>query len=596
MTLTTWIAEGTPEDGPWRAWRVVCCALALAGAAACSSGADVADAANEPPLANPSAQISLSRGSLTAAWDDAASGGLEGLLLPQSAVVLVSGSPHARVLEGTAVSEPGDSATLTGLVTDAAGDRLVLWEAEREYRRGTTCRARKDFSCAQKLIGRGTWYAWLPARASASVSVRVRLPSAVGAQVAMDDRGDSIIAYRGEHGVYVRRGNARGEFGAPIDAVPGGAGLVRVWLDAAGEAMLLVEQKNGRIAVSFGASGRSFSPLQVLGGRLDASSLVAVAAVGSAGEAVVGWQDLESTHVAYRPPGGRFGRSHTLAGVQPLAADAGPRGQARLVVERTDEYTPRIQVVQLGVGGPSRPVTVARAGGGALTTVAAGDGVGDLIIATEGTARASETTLEVLRSSAGRRLGKAEVVGSFYRPAAIRIEAAPAVAVRDGSFAVAWIPTDQLSARYEYPLFEIRTWQPMGRPFLPLLPPPPLIPRYAPASNLELGEVARPDSHGMLHGTLECGSEEPGPCWVNIEIVLASASRTRLAVLTRTVNPSDRASRVAVQLSAAARRVLAQRRHLSAIVVTATKSGNEPPTRDEFPIVLARAIAPRHSG
>jgi hypothetical protein len=565
------------------------------------------------PIGWASTQLSLDSENVTVAWD-AVGGNLEGNPQPESAVVVASSTLAGGVSEPQVVSEAGDSAELIGLATDAAGDVLVTWHASREYRRGSRCvEGCKYHGRYPFVIDRGTWYAWRSAGGSFSSPALVApiSPEVSKTLVAMNDGGYAIIAYEMDEVIYVRWGNARGEFRSPIAVVGGGRGLAYVGLDAAGEAMLVTEDECGVVGVTFGLPDRRFAPLRMLArspchetpgkGNL-------VAAIGNGGNALVAWglteERFEGTYLAYRPAHRNFGPMRRLSEVEPLAASAASV-RARLVLENDGfKNGSTIRLVEADARGLSRATALEREpafGGMLVKAMAQGDGTGDLIVLNPRTSPETEPEsphasllVRLRRSASGGAFRPPEILETFLPGESDSELEQAALATRDGSFAIASLAREASSARTGYGFLRVRQWRPVGESpadLVPLIAPPPAEPVYAPASVLELGQVARPDARGALRGRLSCGTEEPGACSLRVEIVSTAAPHAILASTTLAAEPGKE-PRVAVPLTAAGRSLLAKSRRVHAEVRTMIRSGRASPTEMNFPLTIAGTKKP----
>ena len=193
------------------------------------------------------------------------------------------------------------------MAEDAAGDATVVW-----YTFGLNF-----------LVEAATVTDGMP---SAPVTLSAAGKKALFPTVAMNDRGDTIVAWtRGEGSNGVVQASYRpagGSFGAPVNLSTGGesATAPRVAIDDAGDSTVVWDRYNGanevvEEATRLAATG-SFSKVAVLSNEAE-PALQPFVAMNAEGDTTVTWTESNGTdqivQVAVRPAGGTFGKAVSIS-------------------------------------------------------------------------------------------------------------------------------------------------------------------------------------------------------------------------------------------------------------------------------------------
>ncbi len=278
----------------------ICVALGLPAAAAgvptwsavspiSESGADLMDTAMG------------SNGDVAATWV----GFVAGKLTVQVATRPPSGSFSAPL----DLSPPGnESSSASQVAEDAAGEATVVWNASVE---------KSNYIMEAATVAGGVPSA--PAKLSAPGQ------NAVSPTVAVDERGDAIVAWTRSNGadeiVQASYRTAGGTFGAPVNisAAGGNAIMPRVAIDAAGNATVVWERYNGANEVVEEATRSvvtgSFAPKVALSNPAEGAIQPSVA-VNTEGDTAVTWVRLGTSNVTQatvRPAGGKFSEPASLS-------------------------------------------------------------------------------------------------------------------------------------------------------------------------------------------------------------------------------------------------------------------------------------------
>jgi hypothetical protein len=503
------------------------------------------------------------------------------------------------------ISEAGDAAQLEGVASDGQGDELAVWSGWRSYDQNEVCDGGKYSSRPCPIIlTRGDWYATRQASGSFSAP-RVLVPPTQGqyqpspgypdVRVAMNEHGESAVAYEARDTVYFCRGDRTGDFGAPVEL--GTAKglhtqnvLTYVGLDEDGEALVVWEVELHGVYARFLDSDGRLGPLLHLSHWMPAYN--PVAALGAGGQAIVAWEAQHgSTTVldaSYRPAGGEFGAIQTPAddrSSHPLAAGVDGAGAPTLVSEYYEwrHHQSELLVTRGARDGVlSDPMFVGTTVEGSPNV--ASDAQGDLALAT--IERGRTTALQVLTSQADGPFAAPLTVAAYPAdsspPAGSGV---PAVAVSDlPVFAAAWISPEAENVLLLNEWVE-QAAGPIARISLPSAPEGPI--PYAPASVLELGETARVYRHDQLHGRLQCGSEPHTACQVELTIRADTGPSKVLAHETVMVHALT-SRKVSLALNGSARALLAAEGSLRARVQTRTRSADGPVTEDVYPLLIVR--------
>ncbi len=190
---------------------------------------------------------------------------------------------------------------------DAAGDATVVW-----YTFGLNF-----------LVEAATVTDGMP---SAPVTLSAAGKKALFPTVAMNDRGDTVVAWtRGEGSDGVVQASFRpagGSFGAPVSLSPGGesATAPRVAIDDAGNATVVWDRYNGALEVveeaTRPAASGSFSKAAVLSNEAE-PAIQPFAAMNAEGDTAVTWTASNGAdqlvQVAVRPAGGTFDKAVSVS-------------------------------------------------------------------------------------------------------------------------------------------------------------------------------------------------------------------------------------------------------------------------------------------
>jgi hypothetical protein len=190
---------------------------------------------------------------------------------------------------------------------DAAGDATVVWYT----------------FASNFLVEAATVTDGMP---SAPVTLSAAGKKALFPTVAMNDRGDTVVAWtRGEGSNGVVQASFRpagGSFGAPVSLSPGGesATAPRVAIDAAGDATVVWDRYNGTNEVveeaTRPAATGSFSKAAVLSNEAE-PAIQPFVAMNAEGDTAVTWAAYNGTaqiaQVAVRPAGGTFDKAASVS-------------------------------------------------------------------------------------------------------------------------------------------------------------------------------------------------------------------------------------------------------------------------------------------
>ena len=167
-----------------------------------------------------------SRGDVAVTWAILASGGV--------AVQIATRSPFGSFSPAVDLSPAGAESRAPQVAEDAAGEATAVWYASVEG---------SNFIVEAATVTDG-----IP---SAPVKLSAAGQNATFPTVAVNERGDAIVAWRRSNGaneiVQASFRPAGGSFGAPVDLSPEGRNgdLPRVAIDAAGDATVVWDSTNG---------------------------------------------------------------------------------------------------------------------------------------------------------------------------------------------------------------------------------------------------------------------------------------------------------------------------------------------------------------
>jgi PKD domain-containing protein len=222
-------------------------------------------------------------------------------------------SPSGSVSVPLDLSPPGnESSNASRVAEDAAGEATVVWNSSVE---------KSNYIMEAATVKGGILSA--PAKLSAPGQ------NAISPALAVDERGDAIIAWTRNNGadeiVQASFRPAGGVFGAPVNlsAASGNAAPTspRVAIDAAGDATVVWEWSNGGAEViqeaTRPAATGSFTPPATLSNPAE-SSIQPSVAMNAEGDTVVGWVWAHSgantvAQATVRPAGGKFSEPASLS-------------------------------------------------------------------------------------------------------------------------------------------------------------------------------------------------------------------------------------------------------------------------------------------
>jgi hypothetical protein len=229
-------------------------------------------------------------------------GFIAGKLTAQVATRPPSGS-FSPPLDLTPTSGEAEART-SHVAEDAAGEATVVWNASLE---------KSNYIVEAATVAGGV--------ASAPVKLSAPGQNAVLPTVAVNERGDAIVAWTRSNGtheiVQASFRHAGGNFGAPVDLSPlGGSAATtspRVAIDAAGDATVAWQWSNGGAEViqeaTRSAAAGSFTATETLSNPAEGSIQPAVA-MNTEGDTVVAWVRIGASNVTpqarVRPAGGKF--------------------------------------------------------------------------------------------------------------------------------------------------------------------------------------------------------------------------------------------------------------------------------------------------
>jgi hypothetical protein len=330
---------------------------------------------------------------------------------------------------------PGVHTADTTIAIDAKGDAVAVWEQDVGV---------ELVEVATHAAGAPDW--------SGATTVSNPMREADDAQVAIDPKGDAIVAWTGEDaaGEKIVQASAEqgfgGEWGAPIALSAAGADAEELGLamDAAGDAFAVWRrptQTNVEIQEAQRPAGEAWGLATVLSPSTQ-NAIAPALAVDAKGDVAVIWDhftDVNIAQVTTRQAGGGWSTPRDLTGEgenvfgQQVGLDA--QGDVTAIwLETVGEPAVRSATEAAGTGVWSTPVDVAPPAPGQFEPSLAVDPAGDAVVAWEAVAAGQETV------EAAARKGKA---GGWSAPAAI---SAPGVAARaaevgieaDGSALALW--------------------------------------------------------------------------------------------------------------------------------------------------------------
>jgi hypothetical protein len=207
------------------------------------------------------------------------------------------------------LSPPGnESSNASQVAEDAAGEATVVWNSSVE---------KSNYIMEAATVAGG-----IP---SAPVKLSAPGQNAVSPTVAVDERGDAIVAWTRSNGadeiVQASYRPAGGTFGAPVNlsAAGGNAIMPRVAIDAAGNATVVWERYNGANEVveeaTRSAATGSFAPTVALSNPAEGAIQPSVA-MNAEGDTAVTWVRLGAstvTQATVRPAGGQFSEPASLS-------------------------------------------------------------------------------------------------------------------------------------------------------------------------------------------------------------------------------------------------------------------------------------------
>jgi PKD repeat protein len=225
---------------------------------------------------------------------------------PGQVVQVATRQPHGGFSSPLDLSPAGETRA-PQVAEDAAGDATVVW-----YTFGSNF-----------LVEAATVTGGMP---SAPVTLSAAGKKALLPTVAMNDRGDTIVAWtRGEGSIGVVQASFRpagGSFGAPVSLSPGGesATAPRVAIDDAGDATVVWDRNNGGHELveesTRPAATGNFSKAAVLSNEAE-SAIQPFVAMNAEGDTAVTWAASNGAahvvQVAMRPAGGTFDKAVSVS-------------------------------------------------------------------------------------------------------------------------------------------------------------------------------------------------------------------------------------------------------------------------------------------
>jgi hypothetical protein len=524
-----------------------------------------------------------------------------------------SGSLTGGFSSAVPISEPGDSAEDVQVATDGAGDVLAVWNADRDY---------EGFNryMMPMVLPRGLWFAWRRKGGTFSAPQQLVAPPANEGevQVAMDPGGEAAIGYEERGSVYIRRASAVGEvFGPPVRAMSGSlsreestAHLDYVGLDSLGELFVLIS-RHGILQVRTALPHRALGAAQALTPS-SARSEYPTAAVGSGGAALVSWLENGPTgsqvQAIYRPAGTRFGAVQHLTPVQrpaygtiPEAAVVDGQGDVVLTLIATAGKTPALEVSETTASGLlSAPTAVAEPVDGVAGFSLADNEADETALAYDESSSPGQSiagtpfTADVRFSTGARPFGAALVTESGAIPLGgprpiVLVGAGDAfygVSVSERSPAV-----HEISRIVSVQRFTQHGAGPQLLMTLPTVTYP--LDSPGPTSLVELGRASRVSPRGRIHGRVTCGNHPGVSCSIQITIRSTAQPDTVLARELVNVPASEKSHPLTVALNRTARRLLGERRAITASIATSTSSVGSAKTQTDYPLTL---ISSRHAG
>lgn len=194
------------------------------------------------------------------------------------------------------LSPAGEVASVPQVKFDARGNALVVWPAS------------SGSSSAIRSATRSTGGRWS--------RVMTLARNASGVDLAMNARGQALVAWEASGAVRVSARSSAGKWSAPSSLSPPRDDALdpRVALNDAGAAVVTWHgTPTGSLPVVLEAAirpaGGPFGRARRISGEVSGSRV----AIGASGEAVAIWWNRDTLIASARPPGGRFGKPQSLA-------------------------------------------------------------------------------------------------------------------------------------------------------------------------------------------------------------------------------------------------------------------------------------------
>ncbi|MEA2297563.1 MAG: hypothetical protein QOF77_499 [Solirubrobacteraceae bacterium] len=489
---------------------------------------------------------------------------------PGLKVAAASGSASGGFTVPVELSSPANASTAPSVASDGAGNAVVAWEEYRSFPLG---------GGDSQIIRLGIQVAERPAGGPIGPARRLSDPAAdeglIG--VALDERGDGALAWVADGTIWLEAKPAGGGWGAPIAVTDHTVAdspypNAKLAIDAVGDVLLAYSARGGDTRAWFKPAGAPLSAPQVVA---PSWRFPVLAALGAGGEAALAWGDGTGVVATQAPPGGRFGSPSSLAAVSPSGLAVDGQGQAVLAIEASGGRGLGVVTLDPRTGfGP--PQIVSGGGGEGSPAALAVDPAGDAILGWQHSSTRVGDPLAgtaVALRSAGQPFGSAREL--IPTPTLTFGVFGPVVTITDqGTASAAW--TQPSGASTALLLQAYAGGAPAGAPVVVTAGPPAglsiRVPpaSFAPATLLSFARATVPDRRGRLTPTLTCGgvlTRSDENCLGSISLVLKGPAHIRLGLEHFRV-PLDRATRVRIQLSPRARRLLAHRGRLDAGVRT----------------------------
>jgi hypothetical protein len=563
---------------------------------------------------------------------------------PPSTLYASSGSLQGGMSTPMVISEPGDATSEAGLGVDSAGNVVAAWNASRCY-----LGFNKYFACLSVPRGIWYAWKPAGGVFSAPQQLAAPAPGQGRVLVAMDSAGDVVVGYEQRGSVFIRRAHANGSFGPPVEVMSGSlmdngtqnARLDYVGLDSQGE-LLIVADRDGMLEDRLGRPGRALGSPQMITPRESRSGYpyigsvpAPVVAMGSGGDAFIAWTEQyksgQEVQTVLRPAGGTFGPLQRLTSLMgtphdrswssPTAAVVNAQGHAILaLIKVAYPFANVVEVSESSASGimsvPSALGTDGFPGPGETGVSLAENSDGETALRYGETSPAAQAidgdpfTIDARFDASNRPFGPPKVIKSGTIGCSFAESVPPFAQPRPGCESV---PTligaegQAFYAVYSFPhglgyqhglngievnptegMVEIqRLTQTMAGPTVELALPAITSPQPepAPASLVDLGTSVQMDTHGRIHGHATCGNSGGRSCAITIAI--EQATNTHLVLARKLLDiPAIEPHPLTITLDRSARRLLAHRHSIQALIVTSTTSNGGQATETDYPLTI----------